>query len=139
MSQESQRVLLSMDSNFIVSFQLNLYSKEINRGLRLGSWCLTPLSTIVLLCRGDQFYWWRKAEYPEKTTYLQQVTDKPYQIMLFRVHLALAGFELSTLVVIGTDCIDSYKSNYQTITTTTAPKTNREKTKDAQFHRQLHV
>jgi hypothetical protein len=30
------------------------------------------------------------------------------------------GFELTTLVVIGTDCIGSYKPNYHTITTTTA-------------------
>jgi hypothetical protein len=35
--------------------------------------------------------------------------------------LAWTGFELTTLVVIGTDCIGSYKSNYHTITTTTAP------------------
>ena len=32
-----------------------------------------------------------------------------------------AGFKLTTLVVIGTDCIGSCKSNYHTITTTTAP------------------
>ena len=31
------------------------------------------------------------------------------------------GFELTTLVMIGTDCTGSYKSNYHTITTTTAP------------------
>jgi hypothetical protein len=31
------------------------------------------------------------------------------------------GFELTTLVVIGTDCIGSCKFNYHTITTTTAP------------------
>ena len=31
-------------------------------------------------------------------------------------------FELTTLVVIGTHCIGSYKSNYHTIMTTTAPK-----------------
>jgi ketosteroid isomerase-like protein len=31
------------------------------------------------------------------------------------------GFELTTIVVIGTDCTGSCKSNYHTITTTTAP------------------
>jgi hypothetical protein len=61
--------------------------------------------------------WW-SGLLAEETTNLSQVTDEIYYIMLYTS--PWLRFEL-TLVVIGTDCIGSCKSNYHTMT---APKYN---------------
>jgi hypothetical protein len=64
-------------------------------------------------------YWWRKPEYSEKTTDLSQVTEK----LEWGSNSRIGGFELTTLVVRGTDCTVSYQSSYHMIVTMTAPPT----------------
>ena len=62
-----------------------------------------------------------------------------YHLMLYRVHLVWAGFERTMLVVIETDGIGRYKSNYHTITTTTAPHNKRFNSISIDVHFQVWI
>jgi hypothetical protein len=69
---------------------------------------------------------WRSVLFVEETGVTgenHQADARPnlYHIMLCRVHLTWAGFELTALVAMGIKYIGSCKSNYHTLTTTTAP------------------
>ena len=64
-----------------------------------------------------QLYWWREPKDPEKTIDLSHITDKLYHILLYTS--PWSRFELTTSVMIGTDCKSSCKSNYHMITATT--------------------
>ena len=120
-------VLQQPNKSFLIQF---------TRGLD-GLWCLTPLSTIFQLYLASQFYWWRKPEYPEKTTDLPQVTDKLYHLCCIEYTLPWTGFELTTLVAIGTNCTGICEFNYHTITTTIAPINNLELINDVMLTQNL--
>ena len=57
--------------------------------IRVGVMVFNATINTIQLYRGGQFNWWRKPEYPGKTTGLSQVTDILYHILLYRVRLAL--------------------------------------------------
>ena len=82
---------------------------------------LAPLSTIVQLYRGCQFYWRRKPEYPEKTSVLSQLTETLSHNVLSSIPHHERDSNTQLLVVKDTDCIGSCKSNYHAITTTAEP------------------
>jgi len=84
----------------------------------LGYWCLTPLSTIFHLYIFRSYLLVDETRAPREN---HRPAASHQQTLSHNVVSPWAGFKLTTLVVIGTDCIGSCKSNSHTITTMMAP------------------
>ena len=77
----------------------------------LGLWCLTPLSTIIQLYMAVSFIGGRNWSTRRKPpTCCMSLTNFITSSCINWVHLAMSRLELTTLVVICTDCTGSCKS-----------------------------
>ena len=104
--------IFSCESSCILSSRISIFTVifDTEKGCILIWVYVMPFSKIFQLYCGDKFYWWRKPGYHQKTTDLPHVTDKLYHIMLYidlEYTLPWAGFKLTTLVAIDTDCTGS--------------------------------
>jgi len=53
-----------------------------NKKVDFDFWVNATFSNISAIYYGDQFYWWKKLEYPERTTDHGQATGKLYHVRL---------------------------------------------------------
>ena len=116
-------IISDQDIKYTISRRVHVYNEHSNAKSAMTTsydtiqWLVMYSFSMVLkatfnnmsLYHGSQFYWWRKPGYREKRkppTSRKSLTNFYHIIlMLYRFHLAWAGFELTTLAVTGTDCI----------------------------------
>jgi hypothetical protein len=91
-----QKTIMYTTFNILVFIAIKYTMETTQIWVKLGIWCLMPLSTIFQLYRGGQFYWWRKPERKSPNCHLW-VTDKLYHIMFYWIWLVWVGFELTNL------------------------------------------
>ena len=96
------KILFSNICNFII------FSHKYGiLGLGLELWCLMPLSVIFLLYHSGEETGVPRENHRPAASYWQTLS---HNVSSTPCH----EFELTTLVVIGTDCIGSCKSNFHT-------------------------
>ena len=96
------------------TFQL-FWSNKLSKSV---GWLVSLFSTIFQLYRGGKFYWWRNRNTWRKPPTCRKSLTNLIIIMLYQEHLAWIHNIRGDRHWLHS----SYKSNYNTITTTMAPK-----------------
>jgi hypothetical protein len=101
---------------FVTRSELFIYGKYIHTLISgLGLWCFNATFNNILVISWGSVLLVEETRAPRENHRPVASHGKLYHIMLYLVHFTWAGFELTTLVVIGANCIGRCKSNYHTI------------------------